>query len=254
MALAAFNPPSMDFLLPLGTWATPPPGRSANPSETPYADWLIPIFDLWYKKYAKQHEIRLFKDIGSLLLGNQVSVEYLGLGIPNNIFVETNGEIQDLDGMKSVREGMPELFVDSPLPPGVMGPPGKLNVFMPRAFEQAFNNYQIRMRQAGRRGLARECQRCPIEEICGGGHYPHRYDVNTKFGYGSFGNRSVYCPDLMKLIGHIAACMLPEVEARVRTVYPNQLPRSVKRDMARLSVASTFASASVRQEVSSSFQ
>jgi hypothetical protein len=31
----------IDFLLPHGTWATPPPGRLPGSADTPYAGWLI---------------------------------------------------------------------------------------------------------------------------------------------------------------------------------------------------------------------
>jgi uncharacterized protein len=45
-ALTSFGPPEIDFLLPHGTWADPPPGRVPGVPDTPYADWLITVFDL----------------------------------------------------------------------------------------------------------------------------------------------------------------------------------------------------------------
>src|SRR5690606_7931482 len=47
-ALLEFDPPMIDFLLPHGNWSTPPPARDPDSPATPYADWLIPIFDRWY--------------------------------------------------------------------------------------------------------------------------------------------------------------------------------------------------------------
>jgi uncharacterized protein len=44
-ALAGCDPPKIDFLLPHGTWAKPPPGREPGAAGTPYADWLIAVFD-----------------------------------------------------------------------------------------------------------------------------------------------------------------------------------------------------------------
>jgi uncharacterized protein len=42
------------------------------------------------------------------------------------------------------------------------------------------------------------CLQCPVYEVCGGGYHPHRYNPPN-----GFDNPSVYCRDLMKLIGHI---------------------------------------------------
>lgn len=47
-ALLEFAPPSIDFLLPYGNWSNRPSGRDADPAHTPYADWLITVFERWY--------------------------------------------------------------------------------------------------------------------------------------------------------------------------------------------------------------
>ena len=46
-ALAALEPPAVDFLLPHATWDTPPPGGGSG-RDTPYADWLAAVFDAWW--------------------------------------------------------------------------------------------------------------------------------------------------------------------------------------------------------------
>jgi uncharacterized protein len=46
-ALIAYQPPTVDFLLPHGNWTTPVPGAPPK-CTTPYADWLIPAFDRRY--------------------------------------------------------------------------------------------------------------------------------------------------------------------------------------------------------------
>ncbi|MFD0474999.1 radical SAM protein [Nonomuraea thailandensis] len=46
--LLEYDPPMVDFLLPHGHWSVPPPGRVQGDPATPYADWLIEIFELWY--------------------------------------------------------------------------------------------------------------------------------------------------------------------------------------------------------------
>lgn len=60
----------------------------------------------------------------------------------------------------------------------------------------------------GAAALSPECQSCDLVRYCGGGLYAHRYkqlgDGKSSEDGNEFNNRSVYCPDLMKLIGHIA--------------------------------------------------
>ncbi|HZC82276.1 MAG TPA: hypothetical protein VE222_11305, partial [Nitrospiraceae bacterium] len=46
--------------------------------------------------------------------------------------------------------------------------------------------------------LCSQCQRCEELAICGGGKVPHRYS-NSR----GFDNPTVWCPDMLKLIGHI---------------------------------------------------
>jgi uncharacterized protein len=53
-ALTDFDPPKADFLLPHGTWDAPPPGRVPGAPETPYADWLIAVFNYWYPAPGSQ--------------------------------------------------------------------------------------------------------------------------------------------------------------------------------------------------------
>ena len=75
-ALVAFGPPKVDFLLPHGTWAQPPPGRVPDPAQAPYADWLIAVFDHWYP--APRTRVRLFEEIMQLLLGGKADSEIVG--------------------------------------------------------------------------------------------------------------------------------------------------------------------------------
>jgi uncharacterized protein len=42
------------------------------------------------------------------------------------------------------------------------------------------------------------CQACHEKDICGGGYLPHRYSRVS-----GFNNPSVWCADILKLIGHI---------------------------------------------------
>ncbi|NVI92752.1 FxsB family radical SAM/SPASM domain protein [Actinomadura sp. BRA 177] len=103
-SLLAFGPPEVDFLLPHGNWDAPPPGRPPDES-TPYGDWLIEIFDRWYAVEAADVRIRLFSEIIRLLFGRMSASEAVGLSPVAVAVVETNGEIEQVDSLKSAYEG-----------------------------------------------------------------------------------------------------------------------------------------------------
>jgi len=192
-ALAAFDPPRIDFLLPHGTWDAPPPGRSPDGGRTPYADWLIAIFDRWYAD--PRMSIRLFDEIMRLILSGESSGESVGLAPARMVVIATDGAIEQVDTLKSVYEGASwtGLHVSrDPLDAALMLP-------------------QIVARQLGEMALSAQCRKCPIHQVCGGGMYAHRYRSGT-----GFSNPSVYCPDLMRLIRHIHAVMQADIDTRLR--------------------------------------
>lgn len=189
-ALLDFSPPVIDFLLPHGTWSSPPPGRDAS-SATPYADWLRCIFDRWYFAPRVETRIRLFDDIIHLLLGGLSTSDQVGLSAADYLVIETDGSLQQIDALKAAYPGAPETG---------------LNVFS-NTIEQALRHPAVMARQLGQASLAETCQQCSLVTVCGGGHYPHRYRRGS-----GFRNPSVYCPDLISLIGHVSR--------RLQTVSP----------------------------------
>jgi uncharacterized protein len=190
-ALADFEPPRIDFLLPHGTWAQPPPGRVPDPDLTPYADWLTTVFDYWYPR--PRARIRLFEEIMHLILGGTSNSEMVGLAPARMVVIETDGSVEQEDTLKIAFNGAPMTGLHvarDPLDAALMLP-------------------QIAARQIGARGLSRQCRSCSIHEVCGGGLYSHRYRERT-----GFANPSVYCPDLMGLIGHIRSQLQADFTAR----------------------------------------
>jgi uncharacterized protein len=184
-ALAAFEPPVIDFLLPHGTWDNPPPGRAG--SATPYADWLIAVFDRWITDPGRV-PVRLFESIIRTTYGADSLTEALGLGASDVVVVETDGSIEQVDSLKVAYEGAPDTGLD------VFG----------HTLDDAAGHPAITARQQGRAGLCRTCRSCPVVTSCGGGLYTHRYQAGT-----GFDNPSVYCADLMKLITHVRARLAP---------------------------------------------
>lgn len=188
-ALAEWDPPRIDFLLPHGTWASPPPGRIPGTAETPYADWLIAIFDHWCS--APEIDIRLFGEIIRLLAGAAASPEMLGLSPTRIVVIETDGAIELADNLKVAYHGagMTGLHVAS------------------NSLDEALLQPGVVARQLGERALCPQCRACDIRGVCGAGLYAHRY----RPGHG-FYSPTVYCPDFIKLIGHIREALQVEID------------------------------------------
>ncbi len=191
-ALAAFEPPRIDFLLPHGTWEAPPPGRGPGAVGTPYAEWLIAVFDHWF--LAPRTRIRLFDEIMGLLLGDEAQAEMVGLAPSRLVVIETDGAIEQGDTLKVAYDGAPQTG---------------LHVTRD-GLDQALQLPGVAARQLGERALCAECRVCHIRQICGGGLYAHRYRAVT-----GFANPSVYCPDLMRLIGHIRQRVEADISSRI---------------------------------------
>jgi len=192
--LMEFTPPKIDFLLPHGTWASPPLGRLPGSVSTPYADWLIEIFDRWYPK--PQTQVRLFQEIMHLLLGGASNSEVVGLAAARLVVIETDGSIEQEDTLKAAYEGAPATglhLARDPLDAALLLP-------------------QMAARQIGFGALAGPCRVCPVHQVCGGGLYSHRYREGT-----GFANPSVYCPDLLALISHIRDRIRADILAARRT-------------------------------------
>ncbi|MET0414490.1 MAG: FxsB family cyclophane-forming radical SAM/SPASM peptide maturase [Actinoplanes sp.] len=170
--LSSFAPPLIDLLLPHANWATPPDG--------PFADWLIAAFDAWYAADAPPR-VRLFDDLLALLLGGAGRSEQLGLSPVALAVVETDGTIELVDSLKSAYPGASATGLD----------------IRHDQLDDLRTDPGYVARQIGADALSDECRRCPVRDVCGGGHYVHRY----RPGQG-FRNPSVYCADLRRLIEH----------------------------------------------------
>ncbi|MFG2487059.1 FxsB family cyclophane-forming radical SAM/SPASM peptide maturase [Streptomyces virginiae] len=183
-SLLAFDPPSVGLLLPLANWSAPPPGHRTG--RTPYADWLLAVFERWWHDGVRRTRIRLFEEIIALLLGLPTTTETLGLTPAATAVIETDGSIEQADSLKSAYEGAAAtgMTLDT------------------HSFDQLLDHPGLAARQLGRDALAGWCRACELVDVCGGGHYPHRYRAGE-----GFRRPSVYCADLQRLIRHIAAAV-----------------------------------------------
>lgn len=183
-AIKAQCPPQVDLLLPHGNWQSPPFGleTAENRAGAPYAKWVNPLFDRWIKYDMEAFSVRTFKSILSLLAGGRSSVESFGSDVLTpELVIETNGEFQKVDTLKSTYEGAPEIG---------------MNVFADTV-DQAVARSHEQLAAVGATVLAEMCQECPVSKVCGAGYMPHRYAAD-----GSFTHPSVYHEDLLRIIAH----------------------------------------------------
>jgi uncharacterized protein len=184
-ALTALGPPAIEFLLPHATWDHPP----ARPTGTAYADWLSAIFDRWLEDGAMP-PVRTFDSIVRTLHGAGSLTESLGLVPSDLVVVETDGTLEQADSLKTAFDGAPATGFD----------------VTAHTFDEVAAHPGIVARQSGIDGLCTTCRECPVLESCGGGLYAHRYRTGS-----GFDNPSVYCADLMALIGHVREAVKPPV-------------------------------------------
>jgi uncharacterized protein len=151
--------------------------------DTPVADYLIPVFDEWFIQDDSEVRIPLFWHLLRTLMGGTPIGDVFGNPLMSYLIVESDGSIQTLDALKVCKEGISD---------------SGLNVF-----EHGFGELHLGMplvHQLVHIGipLPTRCETCNEKSWCGGGYLPHRYAKSN-----GFDNPSVWCADILKLLGHI---------------------------------------------------
>ncbi|MEU3334237.1 FxsB family cyclophane-forming radical SAM/SPASM peptide maturase [Streptomyces sp. NPDC002144] len=180
-SLLGHAPPAVNFLLPHATWEHPPPGH--DPDRTPYANWLLAVFERWYTAPRQETRIRLFEDLMDLALGGDVRSESVGLAETDFLVVESDGTIELSDSLKATRDGAAATGLD---------------IFAHDFDAVARHPVVADARRGGLSALADVCRGCEVVRLCGGGVRAHRFHPRT-----GFANPSVYCADLRVLTTRI---------------------------------------------------
>lgn len=178
----AKNIGNINVLLPDGTYDNLPLGHKL--STNVYGDWLVELFDYWfYDKDKNKPQIGIFNQLINLILGGGGIFDSWGGG--NNVYliIETNGDIEPQDSLKSCGDGFTKT---------------QLNV-KTHEFEAIFDHQLFKMCIDGQQKLNKKCQNCEVVRVCNGGFITHRYSHIS-----GFDNPSIYCKDLEKLIRHIS--------------------------------------------------
>jgi uncharacterized protein len=173
---------AIDFLWPLDhNWDAPPPVLAAS-GTTPYADYLIPVFDEWWRGKNKSVKIRYFNQLIKNLFGARGGLDSLGGNPVSIISVDSDGSIEPVDSLKACGDGLTNMGLNIATDP----------------IEAVYEQPLFQMAIAGQDGLCDECKACPLHDVCGGGYLPHRYSQKN-----GFANPTVYCRDVWRLTTHI---------------------------------------------------
>lgn len=189
-SLVALAPPRIDFLLPHATWDVPPK-RPPGAGEHPYAGWLLAVYDRWQAQ-GRPVPVRTFDSVHRTLRGQSSLTESLGLDPADLVVIETDGAFEQADSLKTAYDGAPATGFD---------------VFT-HSLDEVARHPGMMERQSGLAGLGAVCRACPVVRSCGGGLYAHRWRSGS-----GFDNPSVFCGDLMELIGTIRDRVAPATAA-----------------------------------------
>lgn len=172
-------PPRLDFLLPDANYTRQPPGRDTD--EGIYKRWLLRAFNVWFDGYPDV-PVRMFDAILNGIAGIPSDTDAFGFGDVSLLMVETDGSYHDLDVLKITAQGATVLGLD----------------LERHSIAEAVRSSPIaaHSRLLRKEGLAEKCRACPEVEVCGGGAVPHRFSEE------GFQNPTVYCEEMLALIGH----------------------------------------------------
>ena len=171
---------SFDFLLPDYIYDEKEIIKNET-KEISYSGWLISIFNEWFYDKSKPR-IRLFNGIIEAILGGDFSADSLGEYNNELLVIETNGEYEATDALKTCGENFTKTGASVQ------------NTSIDEALKTELANLYIQSHSK----LCQVCVNCKIKKVCGGGFLPHRYSKRN-----GFDNPSVYCEDLMRVITHI---------------------------------------------------
>ncbi len=189
--LCSFKPYSISFLFPDINYK-----HSTLQNIPKVGDWLIEIFDEWYRdKTEEKPIIKPLAQLVLLILGNKYSGnELFGRLINDTIVIETDGSIETVDPMRICGESFTR---------------NKLNVKY-NGLDDIYNTEIAQIYYNGHKKVCKICEECPLLEICGGGYVVTRYSEKNEFD-----NPSIYCNEIVKLISHVQNRLILDLPSHI---------------------------------------
>lgn len=177
---------SLNLLLPDGHYDQLPagfdPARFGQDNYTPYADWLIELFQIW-KKDRKRPNIRFFESLLEMLSGEEhIGNQNFGKRTNGVVVIETNGGVEVADSLRACYEGITRNEVN--VHTGMIE-----DLFSETIFEIYYHAHEM---------VCEQCLNCPVYEFCGGGFLGNRYANKN-----GFDNPTIYCRDVVQLLSHL---------------------------------------------------
>jgi uncharacterized protein len=163
-----------------------------NDDYTPYADWLIALFNTW-KQDKERPSIKLFEHLFQILLGEE-DIGNQAFGLNNNgvAIIETNGSIEVADSLRACYEGITR---------------NESNVHT-HDLQHVFDESLFDVYYHAHKMVAEQCLNCPVYDFCGGGFLGNRYANKN-----GFDNPTIYCKDIIKLVSFIQNDFINELPA-----------------------------------------
>jgi uncharacterized protein len=192
-----FGKTQIDFLLPHYNHQRKPPSAYDAVHGYGYGLWLAQLFDYWWNNDIHEIKIRIFEDLMHLMIGGRYAVESFGLSPVHLAVIQTDGEYEAVDSLKSTYDGAVSTSKN----------------ISDHSFDDIFSEYLILSRTAKFENLPEKCRECRLVKACGGGYIPHRY--HPVFG---FNMPTIYCQDLIFLIKHIEKYLLLDEKIRTQLV------------------------------------
>lgn len=194
--LVSLNPSQIEYLLPDNTHETIGAVR-ARYGPTPGADYLIAIFDEWWRNGTMGIPVGPFMAMARAILGGPCEVDFIGNNPLGYLFIEPDGAIEGLDVLRTCGPGFASTGLNV-----------RANDFLDIVDTHGFHGAAIFEGLP----LPAGCGSCREATTCAGGYLPHRYAAAT-----GFDNPSAWCADLLRLFDHLRerlAVSPPETQLR----------------------------------------
>ncbi|WP_262916259.1 MULTISPECIES: radical SAM protein [Flavobacterium] len=172
---------NFDLLFPYNSYDNLPKSYKVNDiNHTPYADWLIKLFNIWYlDSNIDRPNIRMFNGFIECFFGGEYPNDLFGNYKNGLLVIETNGDIEAVDYLKACGQNFTKT---------------DLNI-LKNEISDSINSELINLYYHSHNKLNSKCNQCNVKEICGGGNLVSRYSKTN-----GFDNASFLCSDFLKLI------------------------------------------------------